>query len=380
MTFERAPQTRDEARGLFAHTLTPDQRVTSPFYAALCDATADDDVLVDLLLMAPPSQRRPVLVFAALHEIALTIATEMLAPWYPTAKWLSACGGLDGPPLSPPPSSVGDLALGVAAVRDVASTHGDQLRRLLTTRSTQTNEVGRSGVLSFAQRLVANGTPFGLIDLGCSAGLNLLPDTYCIQASDGECLGDPLSGVMISPTWIEGSPLGTDWQIEWRCGIEITPLDLSRDADARWLLACQWPDDLHRFERTRRAIRQWRARPASPTILSGTALARLEEAVEMAPTKLPLIIQHSWVAAYLSHAEQAALAELVRQIGSSRPVHWLWLEHAREVPGFAPPHPTAGRIPGSSLLVSESIDDEPRVLAQVQPHGSWAAWEDLGGV
>ena len=380
MAFERAPQTREEARAHFAHTLTPEQRASSPLYAALCDATRDDDTLVDLLLSAPPSQRRPVLVFAALHELALTEATEALSPWYPTARWLSQCGGLDGAPATPAPISIDDLALGVAAVREVAREHHDQLGHLLAHRSTQTNEVGRSGVLAFAQRLVADGASFGLVDLGCSAGLNLLPDTYCIEASDGTLLGDASSGVTISPTWIEGSPRGARWQIEWRCGIEVAPIDLASDADARWLLACQWPDDLDRFERTRRAIRQWRARSTQPPILPGTALTRLEEAVEMAPADLPLIVQHSWVAAYLSRQEQDELAALIRRLGANRPLSWLWLEHAREVPGLEPPRPLRARIPGSSLLVSERIGEAPQVLAQVQPHGGWAAWEPLGGI
>ena len=374
MAFERAPESREGVRAHFAYTLTPDQRQSNPLYAALCDAAQTDNTLVDLLLEAPPSQRRPVLILAAIHHLALSKPEMGMDDLYPTAAWLDSVGGIDGEPTEPPMVTLETLDHGVGAILDAVHDARDLIARTLATRSTQTNEVGRSGVLAAGQVAVSGGEPFGLLDLGCSAGLNLIPDAYRIELPD-RILGEPESSVVIAPTWRNDPSVVGGLTISWRCGIEPSPIDPRRDTDALWLLACQWPDDLPRFERTRRAMRLWRQRNTTPSIIEGSAITALHKAVERAPSDLPLVIQHSWMAAYLSAREQESLAREIRSLTGPRKVTWLWLEHAREVPGFDPPRARDARIPGSSLLVAETIGREPLVLAQCHPHGSWASWE-----
>ena len=375
MAFDRAPENRAEAREHFSHTLTPDQRLTNPLYAGLCDATQRDNTLVDLLLEAPPAQRRPVLILAAIHLLALSDPEVGLGDHYPSAAWLKTVGGVDGEPREPPSTGHVPDGDGVAHVLRAVTRARDQIAHTLATRSTQTNEVGRSGVLAVGQVAASGGAPFGLIDLGCSAGLNLVPDSYRIDLPT-RVLGSPQSPVVITPSWRSDPAAAGELAIAWRCGIEPQPIDPGTDSDALWLLACQWPDDLARFERTRRAMRLWRHLPEVPPIIHGSALSSLHAAVERAPEDLPLVIQHSWMAAYLSSDEQEHLAREIRAIGSRRKVTWLWLEHAREVPGFEPPRPRHARIRGSSLLVAEEIGRRPMVLAQCHPHGTWASWDD----
>ena len=58
------------------------------------------------------------------------------------------------------------------------------------------------------------------------------------------------------------------------------------------------------------------------------------------PGDNPLVVFHSWVAAYLDEAQQRALASEVRALGGHRPVHHLYCETPFETPGLpTPPAP-----------------------------------------
>src|ERR1019366_4255722 len=103
-----------------------------------------------------------------------------LAAYYDTVR--SIAGG-------PPGAPGGDL---VAEFKDFCLTHRAELLGLIAVRSTQTNEVGRCCALLPALNVIAAGYPEGqplsLLDLGASAGFNLLFDSYAYtytQRSDG---------------------------------------------------------------------------------------------------------------------------------------------------------------------------------------------------
>jgi hypothetical protein len=90
----------------------------------------------------------------------------------------------------------------------------------------------------------------------------------------------------------------------------------------------------------------------------------------------PLVVFHSWVAAYLDEAQQRALAGEVRALNARRPVHHLYLEAAFETPGLPtppPPEPRDGPDLASSL-VHVSPDGRPERLADAHPHGYWIRW------
>ena len=99
-----------------------------------------------------------------------------------------------------------DLSAGIADPSDTFPTFRDfcfdnrqEVVSVLTTRLMQTNEVGRCAYLLPAFRLVAEaaGLPLPLVEVGVSAGLNLLWDRYeyrCrnrgrIQAVEVACHG-----------------------------------------------------------------------------------------------------------------------------------------------------------------------------------------------
>ena len=134
---------------------------------------ADDPELLDLVARAPVTQQRPNLLLAAVHFLLFGGAPHPLGHPLRHRRGLSRDGSAD--PVAP----VGHLRL---EFKDFCMTHRDELLELIATGSTQTNEVGRCTALLPALSHIAagydRGQPLGLLDLGTSAGLNLLFDRY----------------------------------------------------------------------------------------------------------------------------------------------------------------------------------------------------------
>ena len=113
-------------------------------------------------------------------------------------------------------------------------------------RPVRANETGRCAVLypavaEAARRAGANA--IGLIDVGCSAGLNFNVDRVGITYSNGQSLGDPSSAVQL-PASIVGDrpvPARTMPEVVARIGVDLDPVDVTNADDARWLRACLWP-------------------------------------------------------------------------------------------------------------------------------------------
>jgi hypothetical protein len=346
-------------------------------YAAICRGVADDDSVLSLLDGAALPQRRPLLLLAAVHYLLLAGAEHPLSASYDTVA--AVRGAATGPPVAP------DVA---AAFADFCSAHRAELEQLIATRATQTNEVGRCTALLPGLCHIASlyrwEVPISLLDLGTSAGLNLLFDDYAYTYSaDG---GDSLTaGSMGSAVALDCAarddlthlpelrlPTMAD-----RVGLDLSPLDPFSDDAARWLLACQWPDNPVRFGRLRAALANARAAPNPPRLECGDMVTDLPRVAATIPGDNPLVVFHSWVAAYLDEAQQRALAAGVRTLGGDRPVHHLYCETPFETPGLpTPPSPVQRKGPdlATALVHIGPRSAPPARLADTHPHGYWLRW------
>jgi hypothetical protein len=131
----------------------------SPLYAAICRSMASDPELLALAAVAPPSGQQPNVLLAAVHYLVLGGIAHPLADVYADRA---------NPDLAP------------ALFRDLCLSQRPSLSQILATRHTQTNEPGRAALLAIGLAAAADlaGEPIGLLDAGCSAGLNLLIDRY----------------------------------------------------------------------------------------------------------------------------------------------------------------------------------------------------------
>jgi len=128
------------------------------------------------------------------------------------------------------------------AVAEAFAPGRERLYRALSTRIVQTNETTRAVAWMWVAHLIESvdpGRPCVLVDLGASAGLNLVADAL-------SSIWDDQHGRAI-PT----RPLPP---VVGRIGIDRNPLD-ARQVDTRaWLRACVWPGDSARLERLESAF------------------------------------------------------------------------------------------------------------------------------
>ena len=165
------------------------------------------------------------LLLAGMHYAALAGEADELAALYPS------CGGRAGEP----------RGAARAFLARASREFWERLRHGLV----QTNEVGRSvaWMVAAAAAFGARNMAFHLVELGTSAGLNLVGDHVpqaCRFSAD------------------EGAAAPAGWngrhRVLTRAGLDLHPRRLAEAQDRRWLKACVWADDLPRLERLELAI------------------------------------------------------------------------------------------------------------------------------
>lgn len=331
-------------------------------YARLCAGIAAEPSLHRLLLVAPPSQRLPVLLLAAVHFLVLGERDSALAQHYPN--------------LTSPPDD-GDP---MPAFTRFCADHDGELRALLATRSTQTNEVGRCSLLLPAMALVAAETgPLAMVDVGTSAGLNLAIDRYRYEYRPGRTLGGDSTVTLaceIRQTRGDGAvPLPEAIpEISARVGLDRSPIDLHDPTQARWLEACVWPEQPERFHRLRAAIELVRA--MNPPVRHGDAVDDLDDALgEVAGTGHP-VVTNTWVLNYLDGAQRTAYVDRLKAHGADTDLSWIYAESPREVGPELPVPDDRALADGTVVTLVRWRGGRQMVdhLATAHPHGHWLSW------
>ncbi len=329
----------------------------SPLYAAICRSVADDPDLLALAAAAPPAGQQPNVLLAAVHYLVLSGLAHPLAKIY---------AGRADPGPAP------------ALFRDVCLAHRPAVSRILATRHTQTNEPGRAALLAAGLAAAAGrlGEPVGLLDAGCSAGLNLLIDRYRLDYGPGR----PGPGRLARADQLRAARRPAPARlpvIAARLGLDRAPVDVTQADDARWLLACVWPDT-GRLARTAAAIELARRHP--PPVRSGDMVTGLDAALGTFDPGLPVVVVTTSACWYLSVEQRHEfLAVLARRARGQR-LAWLSVDTAGVVDlGPVPPAPagTGAATSVMGLVTFESGSPAGRALAWCHAHGAWLDW--IGG-
>lgn len=229
-----------------------------------------------------------------------------------------ALGAGEGHPLwaalgaaRPDPDAVSAAALAAALDRPA-------FRAAVATRAVQTNETMRAVVWLWPATLAA-GRPLALVDLGCSAGLNLVADRLPAPWTDA-------SGAAL--------PVATGDPVVRRLGLDRAPLDATTEEGARWLRACVWAGDADRLARLDAAIAALRADgPRLEAMYAGEFPARLAGAAADAPPDALVVAYQSLLVEYLDAGEREAFETgmhgWLASLPSGRAV-WLELELASD--------------------------------------------------
>jgi hypothetical protein len=276
---------------------------------------------------------RPLLLFAALRCDALADG-----PSHPLHAALRDS--------APEPDTVTD-----AAVRSALDVSRTGLWTTLGLRRVQTNETSRGLAWLWPAAIAgcSDGTrPLVLVDVGCSAGLNLvadaLPHIWTTTA------GGPLA-VALGP------------RVVGRFGLDERPLDVARADDARWLHACVWPGETDRLARLDLAIttfRRARERGEHIEIVRRDAIAApalVRAATAAAPPDTLTIVYQTMMSGYLDAQNRSAFESGLQQlVVASPPGSLLWVNLDVTGPATSPRpaelwvHARAGDKPASFLI------------------------------
>ena len=341
----------------------------SPLYEHLATRIADELWIPALVSRHDRTSYAPILFFACVRDLTLARPDEPLARRYD-----EIVGGAD--PLDPDPWPL---------FRALVAERRDEIGVLLETRSIQTNEVGRSAALLPAFTVVAERfeRPLALIEIGCSAGLNLFFDRFHIDYGTAGSVGPDDSPVRLTCE-VRGDrrpPIPTRAPtVRSRLGLDLHPIDVTDPDATRWLEACVWPDVPGRVERLRAAVALARLDP--PELRAGNAVDLVADAVRAVPRDAVACLDSTWVLAYFSDDERARLHELLDELGGDRSIAYVTAEYTDNggpwVP--APPRPTTVVEHKMPTLLGLGLWDhgrtEHRALAWMPPHGQWIDWFD----
>lgn len=298
----------------------------APTYRSVCHGIVADDEILAVLDRLTERERQPNLVLAAVNHL-------------------------------------GGMTADYTAFRTFLLERLDDLVALVRTRRTQTNEIGRCATLLPA--LGQLRPPLALIEVGASAGLNLLLDRYAYDYGVAGVLGDTSSRVVIPCELRNDVPLPEALpDVVWRRGIDIDPVDVLDDDAVAWLQSCVFVDHTDRLARLRAAIELARQDP--PPIVEGDLVEEIAGAVADAPRDGTVVVFHSAVLAYLEPDQRSRFARIVRGLD----VAWL----SNEGPSVVRTLKDALHRPLPPELCFLLGRDGHSPLAFTHPHGRWVEW------
>lgn len=322
----------------------------SPLYEHLSLRIADDPELRRLAADSREEQPAPMALLAAVQYLLFEQPDHRLAAFYPS---------VDGET-----RPVDDTTY--PAFKTFCDAYEAEIRDLLSTRRVQTNTVRRSACLLPAFEYVSRAVdraPLGLVEIGSSAGLNLLWDRYGYQY-DGRTVGDETSPVHIEceprggiePPLPDGMP-----PVGSRRGVDLHPLDVTDTEDRQWLDALIWPEHKSRRANVRQAAGIAAEQP--PSIHEGDVLEILGDVVDRVPADQPVCLYNSYVLYQLSDSQRADLYDLVSSLGVDRDIYWLSCEWAMDI-----------AAPTITLYRYEDGVHSAELLARFHGHGEWLDW------
>ena len=373
----------------FAGVEAPD--LESPTYAELAAGVAEDGELLALAAHRRQGQPAPNMLFGAVQYLLLQGVEHPLAAHYP----ILADGERSAGPSRPVAASAGAGSRSPASgpgirnegarpafplFREFCLEHRERIAELIASRSTQTQVVRRCTCLLPAFGIVHREAraPLALVDIGASAGLNLLFDRYSYRywrvgrearARRGDLLallrwGPPEAAIRLEAELrgdeVPPAPPG-EIPVAGRDGIDLNPIDLDDPDQLLWLRALIWPEHVERHAQLVAAAAELKQSPVR--LHRGDATAMLGGVLDRVPAGAALVV-YSTIALYQVPPEgRRRIARTLADCSRARPVRQVALE------GVHPP----------SLTLTRYLDGSRRetdLLARASPHGWWIEWRD----
>lgn len=243
----------------------------------------------------------------------------------------------------------------------------DRLTRFVAERSVQTNEVQRTWALlpAFLSVARASRRPLELIELGPSAGLNLIWDRYGFLYGNGSW-GDLESGLVLhgeERAPVPGGLVEQRVEIVRRVGVDLDPVDVTTEAGARRLECFVWADQPERLERLHKAIELLRRDP--PELIAGDYTELLPSLLARRREDAITVVFQTASTGYLTGEQYARVLAALAEAGAEGPLAWISTRRLDEMESR-----------GSFYELELAIwpDGSLRVLELMHYHGYWLDW------
>jgi hypothetical protein len=339
--------------------------------AALFEAIAADDELLEQLATLPPDRLPALLASAAVTFLVRRDRPVPLAGYFP------------GPGASQPRFDDGFFP----AFRAFCAAHLTDIIEVCRSRRYQMSEVARCTqiVLGIAAAVGGSADPVALVDLGTGAGLGLQLDRYRYRVGTGT-YGPAAAGLSLACD-VRGPitpPPAELPRIAARVGVDLDPVDLQDPAARAWLQACT-PPEVSALSRLAAAVNIARRHPEP--VIAGDVIDVLPGVLGSIPRQQRIIVVDAYMAVFLPEDRRARLAGILDQAGLGRPVTWLSLDPL--VPLGPSGRDSVQGLPLPPALIRDyqhgvfavlgartfdGAGDRGRLLARAHPSGGWIQW------
>lgn len=319
---------------------------SSSLYEHLALNIANDLELLKLAAHSNPRQPVPNLLLGAVHYLLLSGRKHELTAYYPSI-------------VDKPMESSG----AVKYFKDFCMQFESEIIQLLENKLVQTNEVRRCAYLypSFCRIYQITKKPLTLIEIGTSAGLQLLWDKYSYSYKSNQKYGYKPSTLEISaevqgdrfPLLFENSP-----PVDRRIGMDLHLNNLNDPEDYLWLKALIWPEHRERNSYFEKAAHCLKSQPLE--LIEGDGISILPDIVPNVSQDSTICIFHTHVANQIPANAKKNLSEQVQLIGRTRDVFHLY-----------------NNMWDLDLHLDYYVNgnEYSETLAETDGHGSWFTWK-----
>lgn len=285
---------------------------SSKLYEYLSNQISEDHELLELSSYAKKGQPIPNLFLGAVHYLLLLGTEHKVKEYYPSLV-----------------ASPRELHHVFPLFKDFCLTYRNEMISILKTKLVQTNEVSRCAYLypCFSYIYSKVKKPLALIEIGTSAGFQLLWDTYSYSYQSREVYGSSESLLPIQsevrgdnmPPFLLPFP-----PVTFRTGIDLHIVDVTNANDSLWLNALIWPEHTERRKRFEQAVASMNKYSDLVHLIEGDGVMLLPQIAQQIPKDAVVCIFHTHVANQIPDEVKRTLVEHVRKIGSLRDTFHLY--------------------------------------------------------
>lgn len=319
---------------------------SSPLYEFLALSIAKHEELLTLSMFAREGQPKPNMLLGAVHHLLLRSKSHSLALYYPN--------------IVEEPKDLTDVFRHFV---NFCRTFREDIINILQTKRVQTNEVRRCAYLypSFAYIYEQVKKPLAFIEIGTSAGLQLLWDQYSYSYQSDDVYGMKQSPVRIMsevkggnlPFLPKDSP-----PVSHRIGLDLHINDVSHRKDYLWLLSLIWPEHHDRRELFKQAAKCIHMEDLH--LIEGDGIKLLPDLSKTIPPSSVICVFHTHVANQFSVAQKHQLLNEIKSIGQSRDIFHFY-----------------NNMWDGNLHLDYYIQgkEHRHTVGQANSHGKWFTWQ-----